>query len=222
MTATLEAVKTTKNAQYRVVAEEVEGPPGRWNLCVLRIFLITTSEQKQIGEYTRNYPAFAVETFLPFSRGDRDYALYSRDYTSTRVMELPSCRDIGGEEPNAAGFCPMAYCVPEILTSGKDPGDGIAGVLRDRVVDAVCIGHVGELTGASYGYSKRRFACWHCGRCRRSQDSGAGVDGVHRNRAVILVRCIGKFAGRVDGHRERATPLRRQRASSASKLLCLS
>jgi hypothetical protein len=116
MTATVEAVKGTKNAQYRVVAEEVAGPPGCWNLCVVRIFLITPSEQKLIGEYTRNYPAFAVETFLPFSRGDRDYALFSRDYTCTRVMDVPSCKDIGGEEPNAAGFCPVAYCVPEIWT----------------------------------------------------------------------------------------------------------
>src|ERR1700722_1672038 len=119
MTATVEAIKATKNAQYRVAAEEVEGPPGCWKVCILRIFLITPSEQKQIGEYTRNYPALTVETFLPFSRGDRDYALYSRDYTSTRVMELPSCIDIGGEEPNAAGFCPVAYCVPEIFTSGN-------------------------------------------------------------------------------------------------------
>ena len=117
MTATLEAVKATKNAQYRVVAEEIEGPPGRWDLCEVRIFLITASEQKQIGEYTRNYPFFGVETFLPFSRGGRDYALYSGDYTCTRLMDLPSCTDIGGEEPDAAGFCPVAYCIPDVFTT---------------------------------------------------------------------------------------------------------
>jgi len=111
MTATVEAVKTTKNAQYRIVAKEVESRPGCWNLCAVKIFLITPSEQTQIGEYTRNYPAFALETFLPFSRGDRDYALYSRDYTSTRVMDLPSCRDIGAKNPTQPVFvlCRIAY-----------------------------------------------------------------------------------------------------------------
>ncbi len=129
MTAAVEAVKTTKNAQYRIVAKEVESRPGCWNLCAIKIFLITPSQQKQIGEYTRNYPAFALETFLPFSRGDRDYALYSRDYTCTRVMELPSCRDIGGEEPDAAGFCPVAYCVPEILTSDNVKRESTIGLV---------------------------------------------------------------------------------------------
>jgi hypothetical protein len=129
MAATVEAVKETKNAKYRIIAEEVKSRPGCWNLSAVKIFLITPTEQKQIGEYTRNYPSFALETFLPFSQGDRDYALYSRDYTSTRVMDLPSCRDIGGEEPNAAGFCPVAYCVPEILTSDNAERESTIGLV---------------------------------------------------------------------------------------------
>src|SRR5262249_41440812 len=67
--------------------------------------------EEQIGEYVRNYPNF-FDTFFPFEKDGKDYALYSTDYTATRVMELPSCRDIGGEEPSSGGFCPVEYYVP--------------------------------------------------------------------------------------------------------------
>jgi hypothetical protein len=66
----------------------------------------------EIGSYRRNYPAFAEETFEPFELGGTWYALYSRDYTSTRVMKLPECKDVGGEEPNPLGFCPVEFFVP--------------------------------------------------------------------------------------------------------------
>lgn len=36
-------------------------------------------------------------------------------------MELPSCRDIGGEEPSGGGFCPVEYLVPDIVSFHKEP-----------------------------------------------------------------------------------------------------
>jgi hypothetical protein len=42
----------------------------------------------------------------------RWFALYSPDYPATRVMELPSCKDLGGEEPLSHGFCPIDYYIP--------------------------------------------------------------------------------------------------------------
>jgi hypothetical protein len=36
-------------------------------------------------------------------------------------MELPSCKDIGGEEPSAGGFCPVEYFIPEIVEWAKEP-----------------------------------------------------------------------------------------------------
>jgi hypothetical protein len=30
-------------------------------------------------------------------------------------MELPSCRDIGGEEPHRVGFCPVDFFVPRYI-----------------------------------------------------------------------------------------------------------
>jgi hypothetical protein len=63
------------------------------------------------GSYTRNYPNL-FHSFYPFVQGDQEYALYSPDYTTTRVMTLPDCRDLGGEEPHSKGFCPVDYYVP--------------------------------------------------------------------------------------------------------------
>jgi len=67
---------------------------------------------KKLGEYVRNY-ASLFKTFYPFSRNGREYALYSKDYTATRVMSLPECRDLGGEERTEWGFCPVEYVVAQ-------------------------------------------------------------------------------------------------------------
>ncbi|MFI0845629.1 hypothetical protein [Mesorhizobium sp. IMUNJ 23232] len=66
----------------------------------------------QVGEYERDYPGFGKSTFEPFPIGDSWYALYSKNYTATRIMSLPDCRDIGGEEPASHGFCPVELYVP--------------------------------------------------------------------------------------------------------------
>jgi len=65
-----------------------------------------------LGSYNRNYPNFGVETFAPFELNGNWYALYSEHYTATRVMSLPDCKDIGGEDPESCGFCPVEYYIP--------------------------------------------------------------------------------------------------------------
>ncbi|MGK9231600.1 hypothetical protein KXS07_08210 [Inquilinus limosus] len=76
----------------------------------------------QIGEYKRNHPGYAEATFEPFELGSEWYALYSRDYTSTRVMKLPDCTDLGGEDPDPGGFCPVELYVPRYKkVVRKDP-----------------------------------------------------------------------------------------------------
>jgi hypothetical protein len=79
-----------------------------WDISTVTIFDGAT----EVGSYERNYANFAEDTFEPFELNGAWYALYSRDYTSTRVMSLPDCRDLGGEEPQAHGFCPVEYFVP--------------------------------------------------------------------------------------------------------------
>jgi hypothetical protein len=84
---------------------------------------------QEIGSYERNYLSYGETTFHPFRADGRWLALYSRDYTATRVMSLPDCVDLGGEERDGAGFCPVAYHVPSyrkatyrVRRPAKDPG----------------------------------------------------------------------------------------------------
>jgi hypothetical protein len=66
----------------------------------------------EIGSYKRTYPSFSETTFEPFELGGEWYALYSPDYMLTRIMKLPECRDIGGEDHHSNGFCPVELFVP--------------------------------------------------------------------------------------------------------------
>lgn len=107
------------------VLSEISYAPGTW--CGLRVgvFRCHSDSEEQVGEYERNYPSL-LRTFAAFRVGERDLALYSPDYTCTRLMELPSCRDIGGEEPSGGGFCPADFFVPyyvdlEFREDGRPP-----------------------------------------------------------------------------------------------------
>ena len=57
-------------------------------------------------------------TFEPFRRGSREFALISRDYTRTAVLDLTSGRVVA-EEPGKSGgasgegFCPAGFYVPD-------------------------------------------------------------------------------------------------------------
>lgn len=93
--------------QFRVRIREVETSPGCWNCLDVEILL----NGERLGGYRRNYSSL-FRTFYPFLHHGEPYALYSTDYTATRVMKLPECVDIGGEERSAYGFCPTGYMVP--------------------------------------------------------------------------------------------------------------
>ena len=89
------------------VIEKIDNKPGEWTSLQVGVFC----DDVQIGTYQRNYHAL-MSTFFAFTRDGKDYALYSPDYTATRVMALPSCVDLGGEERDSSGFCPVEYFVP--------------------------------------------------------------------------------------------------------------
>lgn len=108
--------------EKRFTAKEIEkisNGKGYWNSVLVGVF---DGEQK-IGEYTRNYPFFVSGTFYAFELNDKWYALYSKDYTATRIMSLPDCKDIGGEEPASFGFCPVEFYVPELTGEIYNPED---------------------------------------------------------------------------------------------------
>lgn len=85
--------------------------PGVMKSLHVGVFEASEDAERQVGEYTRNYHQL-FRTFFHFRKNGEDYALYSPHYTATRIMKLPSCADIGGEEPHAFGFCPTDFYVP--------------------------------------------------------------------------------------------------------------
>jgi hypothetical protein len=70
--------------------------------------------ETQLGSYRRNYRF--LQTFWWFRRGSRHFALFSPDYTATRIMEIfpgDGFKDLGGEQPDDRGFCPVEFYVPD-------------------------------------------------------------------------------------------------------------
>lgn len=91
----------------------IKNSPGSWDSNAMVVFEQSDDgTEKEVGSYVRNYNGHGEDTFHAFKQKGKWYALYSKDYTSTRVMSLPDCKDIGGEERNAYGFCPTGYYVP--------------------------------------------------------------------------------------------------------------
>lgn len=84
----------------------------------------------QIGEYVRNYGSYGASTFEPFEVDGQWFALYSKNYTCTRVMTLPDCADIGGEETDSKGFCPVELWVPRYRSISWPSGRFVDGRWR--------------------------------------------------------------------------------------------
>ena len=97
--------------KYTVKTCEVEIKPGCWNCLDVSIILNDGDAEEVIGQYRRTYSSL-FNTFYPFLHHGKEYALYSQEYTATRIMSLPDCNDICGEDINAYGFCPTDYFVP--------------------------------------------------------------------------------------------------------------
>lgn len=122
---------------YAKVLEGIDNGTGYWRYLRVGIFQRPEADIKvegyseplvsdtdvQIGEYQRNYSSL-YRTFHPFQLRGKWYALYSKEYTATRVMSLPDCKDLGGEEREQWGFCPTDYWVPGLhyIQTVCDPG----------------------------------------------------------------------------------------------------
>ena len=102
--------KIFKYTPFSISTEQVENRPGTWNSTKVSIY----KNKKFIGEYLRNYSSYGTHTFYPFQIDGQWYALYSANYTATRVMKLHDDRveDWCGEDPYGNGFCPVEYYVP--------------------------------------------------------------------------------------------------------------
>jgi hypothetical protein len=101
--------------KYLAVGTDNDRGPGVWNSTVVRISRRGTApgELIPVCEFERNYAL--LSTFEPFRIGGRDFALVSRRYTKTAVVDLASGQFVAEEtETNPGfGFCPVGFYVPD-------------------------------------------------------------------------------------------------------------
>jgi hypothetical protein len=119
--------------RFRVTTRAKANRPGTWDSTIVTIL----DGDVEVGSYERSYPSFAADTFEPFEQNGRWYALYSANHTCTRIMTLPDCKDIGGEESHGGGFCPVELFVPryrELIWT--KPNDAPWGAHRSWVFEA--------------------------------------------------------------------------------------
>jgi len=108
--------------KYFARASRKPNHPGAWDSAIVQIFQRGDphGDMKEICAYERNYTL--LQTFEPFRQRKRDFALISRDYTMTAVLDLASGKVIAeeaeeyyGGDPTrpGAGFCPVGFYVPD-------------------------------------------------------------------------------------------------------------
>lgn len=104
-----------KGTPFKVMVTPIQnkdktGKSNYWNYNDIEVF----KDGVSIGGYERSYSSFATTTFYPFQASDGEwYALYSKDYTATRVAKLgDTFEDWCGEEGSGFGFCPVEFFVP--------------------------------------------------------------------------------------------------------------
>ncbi|WP_395752704.1 hypothetical protein [Prosthecobacter sp.] len=101
--------------KYVVSASLKPNRPGTWDSTLVRVFKRRPHETERdfVCELERNYSL--LQTFEPFRKGGREYALISRNYTQTAVLDLASGMVIAEESEDApgGGFCPVGFYVPD-------------------------------------------------------------------------------------------------------------
>lgn len=84
--------------------------PETWPTVDVKVFRRDAHGHTPVATYHRNLTMFA--TFEPFRQGGRDFALVSRNYVATAVLDLAT-GEIIAEEPIEDGFCPAGFYVPD-------------------------------------------------------------------------------------------------------------
>lgn len=99
---------TTPLHTFSITAKSVPTKPNCWDYTDVTIY----NDGTKIGSYTYQYPS-KNPPFYVFRLKNNWYALYATSYMYTRIMSLPDCKDIGGEENEYKNhFCPVEYYVP--------------------------------------------------------------------------------------------------------------
>lgn len=90
--------------------------PGTWDSTIVEVFRREASSERleKLCEYVRNYSM--LQTFEPFRQGAREYALISRHYQKTAVLDLATGSVVAEEGDGVSsvdGFCPVGFYVPD-------------------------------------------------------------------------------------------------------------
>ncbi|MBY0230252.1 MAG: hypothetical protein K2W96_13295 [Gemmataceae bacterium] len=96
--------------RYFVKGRRKPNRPGTWDSTLVEVF--RRDGMEKACEYERNYSL--LQTFEPFRQGGKDFALISRGYTRTAVLDLQSGEVVAEEDdPTGFGFCPVGFYVPD-------------------------------------------------------------------------------------------------------------
>lgn len=101
--------------KYVAIGTAKQNRPGTWDSTIVRIFRrgLVPTELEPICEFQRNYSL--LQTFEPFRKCGRDFALISREYTKTAVLDLTTGQIVAEETESSpgSGFCPVGFYVPD-------------------------------------------------------------------------------------------------------------
>lgn len=139
--------------------ESVKTKPGCWDVSRVGIFKVPIvnweNDEKLdwdngqlVGEYTYGF-SFRPGLFRAFRYNRQWYALYSTDYTASRVMRIFekdgqwAWEDVCGQEGSTYGFCPVSFYVPHLydIYSKDVPCDSASQLVVDE-----------DLPGEGFGY----------------------------------------------------------------------
>jgi hypothetical protein len=140
--------KQYPNTPFAVEISQIDNGIGKWKSAKVSIYKDTNI----IGEYIRNYPALALETFCPFNVGDDWFALYSAHYTATRVLKLSDSgiEDWCGEEPDSYGFCPSEFYVPYVKKIGSSLDEFTHDIYDNEPTDDSAIDYYEKVISSSF------------------------------------------------------------------------
>ncbi len=98
-------MKLFEGTPFKIITEKIDNGQ-HWNYKKVSIY----NNDLLIGDYIRNYPDHALETFYPFKIEDDWYALYSKNYSSLSVMKLTDKIEHWCDYSD--GFCPVEVYIP--------------------------------------------------------------------------------------------------------------
>ena len=137
--------------QFRAVQSTRPNAPGQWNS--LQITVI--NGDTEIGTYLRNYHGYGLSTFFPFSLDGKWYALVSKDYTTTEIIDLSDMSTAASMEPSSYGFCPVEFYVPHFAILESEEGNDGKKEIEEFTIHELAEIQVEEETGTCEPANRR-------------------------------------------------------------------